>query len=225
MLNLIVNEQQTINCIVRILLSICCGGVIGIERGKCNQPAGMRTHILVCLGATIVMLTSDYIFSKWNSGDPARLGAQVISGIGFLGAGSIIVEGRTKIRGLTTAAGLWVAACIGLAIGIGFYAGGILSTIAVYFVISKSKSIAEHFTHNDFLVHIYVEFEHTELIKEIKDFAKKMQFEIIDIKVNDISETDIYNAIITLKSNNRNIDSILEYMKLISGVRKANYIY
>ena len=118
-------EFNVLSVTVRILLATLCGGVLGIERGKANQAAGMRTHILVCLGATLIMLTGEYMFHKFSTGDPARLGAQVVSGIGFLGAGSIIVEGRTKVRGLTTAAGLWTAACIGLAVGIGFYTGGI----------------------------------------------------------------------------------------------------
>ena len=99
-------EINLFSVAARIGLSVICGGVLGIERGRANQSAGMRTYILVCLGAALVMLTGQYMFDKFSTGDPARLGAQVISGIGFLGAGSIIVEGKTKVRGLTTAAGL-----------------------------------------------------------------------------------------------------------------------
>ena len=99
---------------LRIVMSMVCGGVIGIERGKAHQPAGMRTYMLVCMGAAMVMLTGQYMYYHFQTGDPARLGAQVVSGIGFLGAGSIIISGKTKIKGLTTAAGLWTAACIGL---------------------------------------------------------------------------------------------------------------
>lgn len=120
-------ELTPFSVVLRVGLSIVCGGVLGIERGKANQSAGMRTYVLVCLGATLVMLTGQYMYYEFATGDPARLGAQVVSGIGFLGAGSIIVEGHTKIRGLTTAAGLWTSACIGLAIGIGFYFGGLNS--------------------------------------------------------------------------------------------------
>lgn len=85
---------------IRIIISVICGGVLGIERGKANQSAGMRTYILVSLGATLVMLTGHYMFDKFSTGDPARLGAQVISGIGFLGAGSIIVEGKQRFGDL-----------------------------------------------------------------------------------------------------------------------------
>ena len=101
---------------MRIVMSMVCGGVIGIERGKAHQPAGMRTYMLVCMGAAMVMLTGQYMYYHFQTGDPARLGAQVVSGIGFLGAGSIIISGKTKIKGLTTAAGLWTAACIGLSL-------------------------------------------------------------------------------------------------------------
>ena len=117
-------ELNLVSMVVRILLVACCGGILGIERAKSNQTAGMRTYMLVCVGAKVVMLTSQYMAQYFNTGDPARLGAQVISGIGFLGAGSIMTGGKLEVRGLTTAAGLWTAACIGLAVGIGFYAGG-----------------------------------------------------------------------------------------------------
>ena len=145
---------------LKLVLCVICGGIIGLERGAKGQAAGFRTHILVCMGASVAMMTGQYIYEYFDTNaDPARLGAQVISGIGFLGAGSIIVEGKTKVRGLTTAAGLWTAACIGLAIGIGFYFGGVLATGVVYVVISKFKTISDHFTHNDMILRLYVEFD------------------------------------------------------------------
>jgi len=86
------------------------GGILGIERGRKYRPAGFRTYMLVCLGTTIVMLTNQYVYERYGGGDPVRMGAQVISGIGFLGAGTIIVTGHNQVKGLTTAAGLWAAA-------------------------------------------------------------------------------------------------------------------
>ena len=107
---------------LKLFLCIICGGLIGLERGAKGQAAGFRTHILVCMGACIAMLTGQYIYEYFETNsDPARLGAQVISGIGFLGAGTIMSRETTRVRGLTTAAGLWAAACIGLAVGIGFF--------------------------------------------------------------------------------------------------------
>ena len=95
---------------LRIILSILLGGILGLERGIKNRPAGLRTYILVCLGSALVMMTNQYVCITYQTGDPVRLGAQVISGIGFLGAGTIVLTGRNKITGITTAAGLWTAA-------------------------------------------------------------------------------------------------------------------
>ena len=104
---------------VRIILAVICGGIIGMERSLHRRPAGFRTHILVCLGAAMTTLTSQYLYLYLDYyTDMARLGAQVIAGIGFLGAGTIIIA-RQRVRGLTTAAGLWAAAIIGLAVGAG----------------------------------------------------------------------------------------------------------
>jgi putative Mg2+ transporter-C (MgtC) family protein len=119
--------------LLRVLLAFLLSSVIGMEREFGNQAAGLRTHILVCVGSTLVMLVSFHLFEIYGgqtSMDPARLGAQVISGIGFLGVGTIMKEGAS-IRGLTTAAGLWVVACIGLAVGAGFYLGAIVVTVVI----------------------------------------------------------------------------------------------
>ena len=138
-------ELNILSVIVRILLAIICGGVIGIERRRAHQSAGMRTYMLVCMGAAIVMATGQYMYDTFKTGDPSRLGAQVISGIGFLGAGSIITSGKTKVRGLTTAAGLWVSACIGLALGIGFYSAGLIATLVVYLIMARLKRLEYRF--------------------------------------------------------------------------------
>ena len=125
-----------ISIIIRVLLSIIIGGVIGIERGRKHHPAGFRTYMLVCLGATLVMMTNQYIYQTFSNGDISRLGAQVINGIGFLGAGTIIVTRKNQVRGLTTAAGLWSSACLGLAVGIGFYEGAIIVGFAILFIMT-----------------------------------------------------------------------------------------
>jgi putative Mg2+ transporter-C (MgtC) family protein len=120
--------------VLRLLLATFLGGIIGLERELVNRPAGLRTHTLVCLGAALIMVTSESLFQEYHhlvNLDPARLGAQVVSGIGFLGAGTIMKDGH-RIRGLTTAASLWVVGCIGLAIGAGFYTGGIAAFVLAY---------------------------------------------------------------------------------------------
>ena len=118
--------------VLRLVLAVVCGGAIGIERAFKRRPAGFRTHILICLGAAMTTLTSQYLYLNMHYyTDMARLGAQVVAGIGFLGAGTIIVTRRQRVKGLTTAAGLWASAIIGLALGGGFYGGGILTTLMI----------------------------------------------------------------------------------------------
>lgn len=210
----------------RTALSVICGGILGIERGRANQSAGMRTYILVCLGATVVMLTGQYMFDRFSTGDPARLGAQVISGIGFLVAGSIIVEGKTKVRGLTTAAGLWTAACIGLAIGIGFYLGGIIATVVVYVVISKFKSISDHFTHNDMILRLYVEFDEMSDLQPFYATLESFGLQVLDTTLNHSKRSGDYNAIMAIKNpEDRTQEEVTGYLKKIQGIRKVKMIY
>jgi putative Mg2+ transporter-C (MgtC) family protein len=133
---LVARELTVTEIILRVLISVVIGGLIGLERGMKNRPAGLRTYMLVCVGACVVMLTNQYTYQVYQVGDPVRMGAQVISGIGFLGAGTIIVTSRNQIKGLTTAAGLWTAGGIGLAIGIGLYEVAIAASAAVFIILT-----------------------------------------------------------------------------------------
>lgn len=123
--------------VVRILISLAFGAILGLDRGLKSRPAGLRTYILVCVGSCIVMMTNQYVYQAYDTGDPVRMAAQVVSGIGFLGAGTIIVTRRNQIRGLTTAAGLWASACVGLAIGIGLYEIALVGGLAVVIVLTS----------------------------------------------------------------------------------------
>ena len=139
-------EPNLLTMIIRTLLALLCAGVIGYERDAHGSAAGLRTHILVCLGAMIAMSTGIFAVIHY-SGDASRIGAQVVSGIGFLGAGTIMVN-RGHIKGLTTAAGLWASACIGLAIGTGFYEAAILGTVSVFFVGRGLKVLKKKYIKN-----------------------------------------------------------------------------
>ena len=113
----------------RLVLSVILGGLIGMERGRRGRAAGLRTHILVCLGAAMASLLGVFITKELEiSSDAGRIAAQVISGIGFLGAGTIVIKGRFRVSGLTTAAGLWATASIGLALGYAFFEGALIAT-------------------------------------------------------------------------------------------------
>lgn len=130
--------------LLRAVLAVLIGGFIGMERGTKNRPAGIRTHSLVCLGAALIMMTNLYVAAKYQLGDPTRMGSQVVNGIGFLGAGTILVTNDNKVKGLTTAAGVWLAAAIGLAIGIGFYEGALISVLLVWLVMTAIQSLKAH---------------------------------------------------------------------------------
>ncbi|MDR2526039.1 MAG: MgtC/SapB family protein [Oscillospiraceae bacterium] len=134
---------------LRLALAAFLGGVIGRERAHSHHPAGMRTHILVAVGSALVMCTSDFIVQIYHGRagmipDPARLGAQVISGIGFLGAGTILREGFS-VKGLTTAASLWAVSCIGLAVGIGFWPGALIATGVIYLTLGVLKKVSKRY--------------------------------------------------------------------------------
>lgn len=118
----------------RLFLAVIIGGFIGTERARHGRAAGMRTHILVCLGSALTAMTGIYVNDVWGTGDVLRISAQVISGIGFLGAGMIILKNGNVVTGLTTAAGMWTTATIGIALGYGFYEGA--GIVAVLFFIS-----------------------------------------------------------------------------------------
>ncbi|GAB6106177.1 MgtC/SapB family protein [Fusibacter bizertensis] len=122
--------QLEIESVIKILIAVFVGGFIGLERESANRPAGLRTHILVCVASALVMDMNILLAKEFINTDPVRLGAQVISGMGFLGAGTIIKEG-VNVRGLTTAAGLWAVACLGLVIGAGFYLLAIFASLVM----------------------------------------------------------------------------------------------
>lgn len=183
-------EVNTFSIIVRLTLAVIFSGVIGLERGRKKRPAGLRTHILVCVGATIVMITSQYITDVLgNTGDIARLGAQVISGIGFLGAGTIIIDGKNKVKGLTTAAGLWSCACMGLAIGIGFYEGAIITCIFLFGVVTGLHKLDLYFQGNSKVIDIYAEFADISALSDFISNIKETGARVSDIEMKKSKES------------------------------------
>lgn len=178
-------EWNMASIMFKIVLAIILGGMVGIERGRKHRPAGMRTYILVCLGATLVMMTNQYVYVTYHVSDPVRLGAQVISGIGFLGAGTIVLTGKSQIKGLTTAASLWTAACGGLAIGIGFYEGAVLGGLAIVFTVSGLQKFDNWMHKNSKYIDLYIEYnEGKNAFSEFLQYAKENQFDVRDIQVS-----------------------------------------
>lgn len=160
---------------IRLILAVVFGGIIGLERGVNRHPAGFRTHILVCAGAALVMLTNQYLCELYDTGDPARLGAQVITGVGFLGAGTILVVGRNKIKGLTTAAGLWASACLGLALGIGFYSGAVIAAILIFAALALFPKIEDFFYRHASILNLYIEVDSTAHFRELVRYIHTLE--------------------------------------------------
>ena len=169
--------------VVRLLLAMIAGGIIGLERGKQGRAAGMRTHILVSIGASLTALIGFYIYGVLGmTTDPMRLSAQVISGIGFLGVGTILIKGRFQITGLTTAAGLWATAAIGLAFGAGFYSGGIAAFIIIVLSMTIFHRLEYRITKRYNRVGIYMEIRSDEMVKTAIQSLKE-SFRVSDIQV------------------------------------------
>lgn len=168
--------------VTRLVIAVICGGVIGLERESKRRAAGFRTHTLICIGATLTTLVGQFMLSRGMNTDPARLGAQVIAGMGFIGAGTIIVTSRRQVKGLTTAAGLWTSAIIGLAIGTGYYevslfAVGLVLVAEIflskfeYYIVSTARTM-----------NVYIEFGDAHDLDRIVEHMATHNMVITDIE-------------------------------------------
>ena len=168
--------------VCRILAALLIGGILGMEREMKNRPAGLRTYMLVCVGSCLIMLTNQYIYQLTGVGDPVRLGAQVVSGIGFLGAGTIVTTRRNHIKGLTTAAGLWAAAGVGLALGIGFYEAAIVAGGAIFTIMTLLQRLDSRMHSNTRMLEIYVELSNELSLGAFIQNVRELDIEITDIQ-------------------------------------------
>ena len=206
--------------IIRIVMAVIFGGLIGLERGLKNRPAGMRTYMLVCVGACLIMLTNQYLFQVSQAGDPMRLGAQVVSGIGFLGAGTIIVTKHNQIKGLTTAAGLWASAGVGLALGVGFYEAAVVAGFAVFSVLTLLQRMDNRLHRNARFIEVYIEFSEKTSIGELMRSIRALNFEISTMELENAIPEDGSRALIaTLKAQKRG-----DHAKLLEKIRKLDGI-
>lgn len=215
-------ELNTVSIIVRLTLATICAGILGHERGKKKRPAGFRTHIVVCIGATMVMVTSQYMTDVLGiTTDASRMGAQVISGIGFLGAGTIMVVGSNQVKGLTTAAGLWACACMGLAIGIGFYEGAIITCIYLLAVVTFLHKLDLYSRTHSRVIEVYVElndiFGITNFMNMVKSDGTKISN--IEVKKNNTLERNMIGLTMTLTlAKNCDHEDYLLQLNNIDGV-------
>lgn len=214
-------EINMVSVCLRIVLSLIIGGILGLERGRKNRPAGFRTYILVCLGSTLVMMTNQYVYQVFGTSDPTRMGAQVISGIGFLGAGTIMVTGRHQIKGITTAAGMWSAACCGLAIGIGFYEGAIVGGIVVFLIMEFLEKMDGVIRSHSNIMDVYLEFDGKKMFSAFLTSARESGFDVTNIQIskNKHIKSGELSVVLTLESQTkRTQEDMLSIVGSIEGV-------
>ena len=209
--------------VVRIVAAALIGGIIGVDRALKNRPAGLRTYMLVCIGSCLIMLTNQYIYQCTGAGDPMRLGAQVVSGIGFLGAGTIVVTRRSHIKGLTTAAGLWSAAGVGLALGIGFYEAAVAAACAIFVVMTIMQKLDNRMHRSTRSLEIYVELSHEISLGTFIHCVREKNLEITDIQNDGDGDGGLGNGqrafVATLRAEKRqNHLMMMEEVRKIEGV-------
>ena len=213
-----IREVTYLAVILRIVVAVILGGILGMEREMKNRAAGLRTYVLVCLGACIVMMTNQYIYQAFQTGDPVRLGAQVVSGIGFLGAGTIIVTKRSQIKGLTTAAGLWATAGLGLAIGIGFYEAALTGAVAILGIFSLMQKMDNRMRNNsnrlDVFVEISREFSLGDFLREVKELGIEASNFQRERDTETQSEVRAYTVTLKLRKRRHHTEVLADLMKL-----------
>lgn len=212
--------------ILRLILSAVIGGLIGLEREANNRPAGLRTHILVTVGSTLIMLVSIDGFYDVETGvhlaDPARLACQVVSGIGFLGAGTILRTGN-HIKGLTTAASLWVCAGIGLAIGNGYYLGGLVTTGIVFLTLVSLRNFEKRVFKTNYKTLEITADNRPGIIGEIGVLLGRYNITIKDIMLSDNDDSIITTFIQIKLPHDVNLNEFIQDIHKINGIYKVGF--
>lgn len=185
------------------------------------------TYLLVGCGSTLIMIINQYIADKYVGIDPTRMAAQVVSGIGFLGAGTIITTSKREIRGLTTVAGLWAAAAVGLAIGIGFYSAAVIGTVLIMLSLIWLKKIDAYVKTHARVIEIYLEYNREFLMKKLLDYFEEQQYELFDMEIGKIKtlegELGNLNFMLDLKQK-VNHGILISQIEKISGITNVREV-
>lgn len=213
----------------RLLIALFLSSMIGFERSRKNRAAGLRTHALVGVASALVMVTSTFLFNEYNElgafPDPARLGAQVISGIGFLGAGTII-QSRGNVRGLTTAASLWSVGTIGIASGSGFYFGAILTTLLIYVVLRFAVTLENDWINKKQLTKVLV-YTTSQDFSVFSGLAHRRNIRILEqlfIGSNHIDDHNEYMIMMSINHDQRRNMQVQEFLKDIGALATTTQI-
>ena len=219
---------NTVSIAVRLALAMLCGGIIGIEREHKRRAAGFRTHILVCVGSALTPMIGEYLLTLSSvspenfSADPLRLAEQVIAGMGFIGAGTIIVTRRRQVKGLTTAAGLWTAAIVGIAAGAGCYIEATFACALVILTEMVFSKMEYYLMASARAVNVYVDFTDKQELYRILDVLREHSIEILDSEISKNAEFNSINAIFTLKFPRKySHDEIINEIMTLESVRQV----
>lgn len=210
-------SMNAVDVILRLLCALTLGAIIGTEREYTNRPAGMRTHMLVSLGACVVMIVSQILYLQYSPQDvrtdPARMGAQVISGVGFLGAGTILREGLT-VKGLTTAASLWATACLGLAAGCGYWMVALCGTVFIFITLSIFELIQHRIFRTHRLSEDYVlkTTDPTDCMALLRSCAKAHRVVITQLHIHRLGSSETYSVSFHAAFNGPRADTRMEDM-------------
>ena len=205
-------DTSLLSVTVRMVLAVICGGCVGIEREFKRRPAGFRTHILICLGAAMTTLTGQYLLLTMHYyTDIARLGAQVVAGIGFIGAGTIIVTPKQRVKGLTTAAGLWTSAIVGLALGGGFYEGGLLTTALILLAEMVFCRMEYRMMESAPEINLYVEYRDKACLEALLKLFRELNLKVLGMEITRSTGNETLNAcaIFSLRLNKKCREEIL----------------
>lgn len=217
---LMISKFNFISVIARIFLAMLLGGCIGIEREKSKRPAGFRTHILVCVGSCMTALIGLYVWNETGTSDPLRISAQVISGIGFLGVGTILVKEHDHITGLTTAAGLWTTAAIGIACGYGFFIGALTGTLVVAVTAAILFKFEARSRKKNRKRTIYIEVKGTEFLNEYIDWLVQewKASNVIVAAPRTAMSGNVGLEVIIPFNGNEDIRAVLEKLRVKEGI-------
>ena len=218
-----IREMNMVAITARLVLAVLCGGVIGLEREVRRRSAGFRTHILICMGSAITILTNLYLYQVMNLyTDISRMGAQVIAGVSFVGAGTIIVTRSSRVKGLTTAAGLWTASIIGLACGAGYAECAIFATLMVMFAELVLIRIEYRFVKRSREINLYVEYSLPSTVQRLVRVLRTEKIPMNDMEVNRMAEADggyRYSAILTILLTRQDVEQkIIKEFEQTEGV-------
>ena len=210
----------------RIAVAVFLGGIIGMERGLKNRPAGLRTYMLVCVGSCLIMITNQYVFQAFGTGDPVRMGAQVVSGIGFLGAGTIVVTRRNQIKGLTTSAALWACGVLGLTAGAGLFTLTLVGFILLMISLSWMPTFERDLKNRSNFFEVHLELTNSQYLQDFITTIRRLGLSIDDIELNPAyanSGLSVYSISLSIRSDE--LKQYKTHAEIIEALSSLEYVY